>query len=220
MQASAHRAHKRCFSSVLIMVLLLYCTGVWDVVGGVPDDYDECNWSAGDATLDGSTVYLATSAGQFKLMDTRAPDNTAPPHLIIANRLVPSGGGDANRLVPGGLGMGCAQRWCGGGSLPATLLIWAWAPQHVLFGMAGEDAATALGWDGNRHHARAPLAGRGGHPFACAEGGGDTSYLLVVLCWVYSSTSASYLYVLSCNRPLVLLFALRAVRAVVVFAGR
>lgn len=63
------------------------CAGVWGIVGGVPHDLDECNWSAGDATPDGSTVFLATSAGQFSLMDTRtANSSSAAPHLTIANR--------------------------------------------------------------------------------------------------------------------------------------
>lgn len=64
-------------------------TGVWGIVGGVPDDLDECNWSAGDATPDGSTVFLATSEGQFSLMDTRtANSSSVAPHLTIANRKV------------------------------------------------------------------------------------------------------------------------------------
>lgn len=63
------------------------CAGVWGIVGGVPDDLDECNWSAGDATPDGSTVFLATSAGQLSLMDTRtANSSSAAPHLTISNR--------------------------------------------------------------------------------------------------------------------------------------
>lgn len=99
-------------SAVAVAGRVAVCAGVWDLVGGVPDDYDECNWSAGDATTDGSTVYLATSAGHFKLMDTRASNTTAGPNIIIANRWedscgVSGGGGGVttgNSSAPARLG--------------------------------------------------------------------------------------------------------------------
>lgn len=69
-----------------LVVCAAVCPGVWQLVGGVPDDADESNWSAGDASPDGTAIYLATSAGQFRLMDTRCDNSAAGPPLVIANR--------------------------------------------------------------------------------------------------------------------------------------
>lgn len=65
--------------------------GVWDLVAGVPDSHDN-NFSAGDATPDGSTIYLATSSGLFTQLDTRAnsasTSTSTQQQLMIANRCV------------------------------------------------------------------------------------------------------------------------------------